>query len=47
MTGERIMDRFLNLMPTITIREGTRVKVYLSNDLLLPDYNQHTMPSDF
>lgn len=47
MTGERIMDRFLNLMPTITVREGTRVKVYLSNDLLLPDYNQHTMPSDF
>jgi type IV secretory pathway VirB10-like protein len=47
MTGERIMDRFLNLMPTITIREGTRIKVYLSNDLLLPDYNQHTMPSDF
>lgn len=47
MTGERIMDRFLNLMPTITIREGARVKVYLSNDLLLPGYNQHTMPSDF
>jgi type IV secretion system protein TrbI len=47
MTGERIMDRFLNLMPTITIREGMRVKVYLSNDILLPDYNQHTMPSDF
>lgn len=46
MTGERVMDRFLNLMPTITIREGTRVKVYLSNDLLLPDYNQHTMQSD-
>lgn len=47
MTGERIIDRFLNLMPTITIREGTRVKVYLSNDLLLPDYNQHKMPADF
>ncbi|HEV2416332.1 MAG TPA: TrbI/VirB10 family protein [Terriglobia bacterium] len=47
MTGERIMDRFLNLMPTITIREGKKVKVYLSNDLLLPDYNQHTLLSDF
>ena len=43
-SGERILDHFLNIMPTITIREGTRVNVYLSNDLLLPDYNDHTMP---
>ncbi len=42
-SGEQIMDRFLNQMPTVTIREGTRVKIYLSNDLLLPDYNQHHM----
>jgi type IV secretory pathway VirB10-like protein len=42
-SGEQIMDHFLNQMPTVTIREGTRVKVYLSNDLLLPDYNQHQM----
>jgi type IV secretion system protein TrbI len=47
MTGEEIMSRFLNLMPTITIREGTRVEIYLSNDFLLPDYNRHTMPADF
>ena len=46
MSGERILDRFLNLMPTITIREGARVKIYLSNDLLLPDYANHTMPDD-
>ena len=46
MSGERVLDRFLNLMPTITIREGARVKVYLSNDLLLPDYANHTMPTD-
>ena len=46
MSGERILDRFLNLMPTITIREGARVKIYLSNDLLLPDYANHTMPAD-
>lgn len=45
-SGERILDRFLNIMPTITIREGTRVNVYLSNDLLLPDYDDHTMPPD-
>ena len=47
MTGEQIMNRFLNLMPTITIRAGTRVEVYLSNDLLLPAYSDHTMPADF
>jgi type IV secretion system protein VirB10 len=44
--GEHILDRFLNILPTITIREGTRVNVYLSNDLLLPNYGDHTMPPD-
>ena len=42
--GEHILDRFLNILPTVTIREGTRVKIYISNDLLLPDYSTHTMP---
>ena len=40
-SGEHILDRFLNILPTVTIREGTRIKIYLSNDLLLPDYNAH------
>jgi type IV secretion system protein VirB10 len=34
----RILDRYLNVLPTITIREGARVKVLLSADLLLPAY---------
>jgi type IV secretory pathway VirB10-like protein len=42
-SGEQIMNRFLNVMPTITIREGNRVKIYISSDLLLPDYNRHQM----
>jgi len=33
------MNRFLNRLPTITIREGHRVKVYLTNDLELPAYD--------
>jgi len=41
-----ILDRFLNVLPAVTIREGNRVKVYLSGDLLLPDYAQHTMQPD-
>lgn len=45
-SASQILDRFLNIMPTITIREGQRVKVYLSGDLALPDYKNHTMPSD-
>ena len=32
------MNRFLNRLPTITIREGHRVQVYLTSDLELPAY---------
>ncbi|MCE5306093.1 MAG: TrbI/VirB10 family protein [Acidobacteriales bacterium] len=42
----RILDRYLNILPTFTIREGMRVKVILTGDLTLPDYARHTMPSD-
>ncbi len=44
--GLRILDRYLNVLPTFTIREGHRVKVYLSEDLLLPAYDKHRVPSD-
>jgi type IV secretion system protein VirB10 len=36
------MNRFLNRLPNITIREGHRVKVYLTNDLDLPAYEVPT-----
>ena len=42
-----ILDRFINIPPTITIREGHRVKIYMSQDLLLPAYENHTVPSTF
>ena len=45
-TSERILDKFLNVLPTVTIREGHRVKIYLSGDLAVPDYANHKMPSD-
>lgn len=45
-SSAQILDRFLNNLPTITIREGHRIKVYLSGDLALPDYTNHTMPSN-
>jgi type IV secretory pathway VirB10-like protein len=45
-SSAQILDKFFNIMPTVTIREGHRVKVYLSGDLALPDYNNHKVPSD-
>ena len=36
----QVMNRFLNRLPTITIREGHRVKVYLTSDLELPRYSE-------
>jgi type IV secretion system protein VirB10 len=45
-SSAQILDKFLNIMPTVTIREGHRVKVYLSGDLAVPDYSNHKMPSD-
>jgi type IV secretory pathway VirB10-like protein len=45
-SSAQILDKFLNVLPTVTIREGHRVKVYLAGDLALPDYFNHKMPSD-
>jgi type IV secretory pathway VirB10-like protein len=45
-SSAQILDKFLNILPTVTIREGHRVKIYLSGDLALPDYINHKMPSD-
>ncbi len=43
-SGTNVLDKFLNIPPTITIREGHRIKVYLSQDLLLPAVENHTIP---
>ena len=37
-SSSRVLDRYLNVLPTVTIREGFRIKVYLTNDLFLPAY---------
>ena len=39
-----MLDRFINIPPTITIREGHRIKVYITQDMLLPAYENHDMP---
>jgi type IV secretion system protein TrbI len=42
-SSTHILDRFLNILPTFTIREGQRVKVYLQQDLAVPAYENHEM----
>jgi type IV secretion system protein VirB10 len=46
-SSANVLDRFINIPPTITIREGHRIKVYITQDLLLPAYENHTIPSSF
>jgi len=43
----QVMNRFLNRLPTITIREGHRVKVYLTSDIELPAYVVPGAPNPF
>jgi len=42
-----ILDRFMQIPPTITIREGHRIKIYFTQDMLLPAYTNHTIPQTF
>ena len=46
-SSANVLDRFINIPPSITIREGHRIKVYLTQDLLLPAYKNHTIPVNF
>lgn len=45
-SSANVLDRFINIPPTITIREGHRIKVYITQDMLLPAYENHTVPGD-
>ena len=46
-SSANVLDRFINIPPTITIREGHRIKVYITQDMLLPAYENHSVPSNF
>ena len=41
-----VLDHYLNILPTVTIREGHRIKIYLAGDLLVPDFDNHLMAED-
>lgn len=46
-SANTILDRFMQIPPTITIREGHRIKIYFMQDMLLPAYSNHTIPQTF
>ncbi len=46
-SANTILDRFMQIPPAITIREGHRVKIYFTQDMLLPAYSNHTIPQTF
>lgn len=41
-----VLDRFLNVLPTFTVREGHRIKIVLTDDLLMPEYAGHKLPAN-
>jgi len=43
-SSANVLDRFINIPPTITIREGHLIKVYITQDMLLPAYENHDIP---
>ena len=45
-SSANVLDRFINIPPTITIREGHRIKVYITQDMLLPAVENHSVPGN-
>jgi type IV secretion system protein VirB10 len=41
MEGEQILNHFLNRLPIITLNEGSRARVYIGKDILIPSYAEH------
>jgi len=39
--GEQVLNHFLNRLPIITLKEGSRARVYIGTDLLVPSYAEH------
>lgn len=46
-SASSVLDRFIEIPPTIRVREGHRIKIYFTQDLLLPAYENHTIPQSF
>ncbi len=36
-----MLNHFLNRLPVITLKEGSRARVYIGTDILIPSYAEH------
>jgi type IV secretion system protein VirB10 len=45
--SEQILNHFLNRLPIITLKEGTRARVYIGKDILIPSYAEHRLNPTF
>ena len=43
--GEQVLNHFLNRLPVITLKEGSRARVYVGRDILIPSYAEHRVDS--
>jgi type IV secretory pathway VirB10-like protein len=39
--AEQILNHFLNRLPIITLKEGSRARIYIGRDILVPSYTEH------
>jgi len=39
--GEQVLNHFLNRLPVITLKEGSRARIYVGRDILIPSYAEH------
>ena len=39
--GEQVLNHFLNRLPVITLKEGSRARIYIGRDILVPSYAEH------
>ena len=39
--SEQILNKFLSRLPVITVKEGSRARIYINQDLLIPSYAEH------
>ena len=37
----QVLNHFLNRLPVITLKEGSRARVYINRDIMIPSYNNH------
>ena len=41
--GEQVLNHFLNRLPVITLKEGSRARVYIGTDIYIPSYAEHSV----